>query len=149
MAQKSNRPSKMDLVQHIGSPLHDEEHINLLEVRASHLMMRWRSRTPARIKSRCVHLVDSPVALAFLCKGRSSSWKMNSLLRRIGALTVAGGFLPSWGYTMSLWNPADKGSRRFERGQHRRGAQPRRSRPKKSVKKRMLKKARELLKRNN
>ena len=86
-------PAKWSWYSILAAPFHDEEHINLLEVRASHLMMRWRSRTPARIKSRFFHLLDSQVAVAVLCKGRSSSWKMNRLLRRIGALTMAGGFV--------------------------------------------------------
>ena len=51
---------------------------------------------------------------------------MNGILRRVGALTIAAGLLPSWGYFMSQWNPSDKGSRRFERSKTPQGAQPRR-----------------------
>ena len=53
---------------------------------------------------------------------------MNRLLRRAGALTVAAEFPPAWGYTMSLWNPSDKGSRRFAKKTGRREAHPRRTR---------------------
>ena len=69
------------------------------------------------------------MALAVLCKGRSSAWQKNRILRRVGALTAAAGFLPSWGYFMSTWNPSDEGSRKFQ-GKARSRSLPRRSRPK-------------------
>ena len=127
--RRSIDPAKWTWYSLLAAPYHDEEHINLLEVRAAHLMLRWRSRNVARIKTRFFHLLDSQVAIAVLCKGRSSSWKMNRLLRRVGALVVAGSFLPAWGYLMSQWNPSDKGSRRFERKGVKKSAVPRRSRP--------------------
>ena len=60
--------------------------------------------------------MDSQVAIAVLAKGRSSSWKLNQVLRRVGALTVAAGFAPAYGYCMSEWNPSDVPSRRWENG---------------------------------
>lgn len=113
------------------APYHDEEHINLLEDRVAHLTLRWHGRTPGRIGSRFFHLLDSQVALAVLCKVRPGSWRMSRILRRVGALTVAAGFMPSWGCFMSQWNPSDKGCRKFERRRAPRQAAPRRSRPKK------------------
>ena len=140
--RRSIDPAKWTWYSLLAAPFVDDEHINLLEVRAAHLMLRWRTRTPARIGTRFFHLLDSQVALAVLCKGRSSSWKMNRVLRRVGALTVAAGFLPAWGYTMSLWNPADKGSRRFSNTKGRRAAHPRRTRPRRAkVKKTWMSKA--------
>ena len=94
--RRSIDPAKWTWYPILSHPYKDQEHINLLEVRAAHLMLRWRSRTQARIGSRFFHLLDSQVALAVLCKGRSSSHQMNRLLRRIGALTAASGFFPSW-----------------------------------------------------
>ena len=122
-------PAKWSWYPILSHPYRDAEHINILEVRAAHLMLRWRSRTPVRIGTRFFHLLDSQVALAVLCKGRSSSRQMNRLLKRIGALTVAAGFLPAWGYCMSQWNPSDKGSRRYEGRHAPSGARPRRARP--------------------
>ena len=90
--------------------------------------------------------MDSQVALAVLCKGRFSSWQMNRILRRVGATTAAAGFLPSWGYFMSMWNPSDKGSRKFEKQKGVERATPRRTRPKKKTK---LNMARAAAKRRN
>ena len=132
--RRSIDPAKWTWYPILSHPYRDNEHINLLEVRAAHLMLRWRSRTQARIGGRFFHLLDSQVGLAVLCKGRSSSWQMNRLLRRICALTSASGFLPSWGYFMSMWSPSDKGSRRYEKQQRGARAQPRRSRGKKTLK---------------
>ena len=126
--RRSIDPAKWSWYPIMSHPYRDSEHINVLEVRAAYLMLRWRSRTAVRIKTRFFHLLDSQVALAVLCKGRSSSRQMNRILKRIGALTVAAGFLPSWGYCMSQWNPSDKGSRRYE-GRHAPSrANPRRAR---------------------
>ena len=92
LPRRSIDPAKWVWYPLLSHPYTDEERINLLEVRAAHLTLRWRSRTPARVGSRFFHLLDSQVALAVLCKGRSSSWRMNRILRRVGALTVAAGF---------------------------------------------------------
>lgn len=96
--RRSIDPAKWVWYPVMAHPYHDSEHINLLEVRAAHLTLRWRCRSPARIGSRFFHLLDSQVALAVLCKGRSSSYKMNRVLRRVGALTVAAGMLPADGF---------------------------------------------------
>ena len=106
----------MELVCGLAHPYHDQEHINVLEVRSAHLTLRWRSRAPGRIGSRFLQLMDSQVAIAALAKGRSSSWKLNQVLRLVGALTVAAGFAPAYGYFMSEWNPSDSPSRRWEPG---------------------------------
>ena len=94
-----------------------------------HLTLRWRCRTTQRLGSRFFHLLDSQVAIAVLCKGRSSSWKMNQVLRRISALTLAAGLIPAYGYFMSQWNPSDGPSRLWEARSAPAGAVPRRPRP--------------------
>ena len=104
---RSIDPAKWTWYLILAAPYHDEEHINLLEARAAHLVLRWRLRTPARIGSRLFRLLDSRVGIAVLCKGRSSSWKMNQLLRRVGAPSRRFA-TPAWGYCMSTWNPSDK-----------------------------------------
>ena len=130
--RRSLDPAKWVWYPVLAHPYHDEEHINILEVRAAHLTLRWRARTGARLGSRFFHLLDSQVAIAVLAKGRSSSWKMNQVLRRVSALTIAAGFLPAYGYVMSTWNPIDGPSRKWESGQLSRGATPRRARPRKA-----------------
>ena len=129
--RRSIDPAKWCWYPLLAHPYQDQEHINILEVRAAFLTLRWRSRTAVRVGTRFFHLLDSQVAIAVLAKGRSSSWKLNQVLRRVGALTVAAGFLPAYGYFMSEWNPSDKGSRLWESGSGPKGAVPRRPRPRK------------------
>ena len=85
-ARRSIDPAKLVWYPLVAHPLHDEEHINLLEVRAAHLMLKWRSRSSQRVVSRFFHLIDSQVALSVLAKGRSSSWRLNLALSRSNAL---------------------------------------------------------------
>ena len=130
--RRSIDPAKWSWFAVLAHPYHDKEHINILEVRSALLTLRWRSRTAGRIRSRFFHLMDSQVAIAALAKGRSSSWKLNQVLRRVAALTVAAGFAPSFGYFMSEWNPSDTPSRRWEgRSSSSGGSIPRRPRPRK------------------
>ena len=89
MARRLIDPAKWSCYSILSHPHRDTEHINLLEVRAAHLMLRWRSRTAVRTRTPFFHFLDSQAAQAVLCKGRSSSRQMNRLLKRIGALPVA------------------------------------------------------------
>ena len=111
--RRSIDPARWEWYTLVAHRFHDEEHINLLEVRAAHLALRWRSRNAQRIGSRFFHLLDSQVALSVLVKGRSSSWRLNRALSRVNALTLAGSFLPSYAFVQSEWNPSDKPSRRW------------------------------------
>ena len=104
------------------------EHINLLEVRAALLGLRWRTRSAKRIFTRFVHLLDSQVALSVLVKGRSSSKLLNELVKKVAALTLAGSMMPTYGYVSLTWNPSDHGSRKWEKDKRGRGSWPRRTR---------------------
>ena len=119
--RRSIDPAKWSWYPLVAHPFRDPEHINLLEVRAAHLCVKWRTRSALRIGSRFFHLIDSQVALAVLCKGRSSSWQLNRVLSKTNALILGAGLFPSWAFVMSEWNPSDKPSRLWEK----RGALPR------------------------
>ena len=67
-------------------PFRTREHINILELRAILHTLEWRARTSTFHSCRFLHLSDSQVCLAVLVKGRSSSRKVNRLLRRICSL---------------------------------------------------------------
>ena len=136
--RRSLDPSKWTWYEVLAHRFKDPEHINVLELRAALSMLRWRTRSARRVRTRFVHLVDSQVALAVLVKGRSSSWRLNRVLCQVNALTLASGLLPCYAYVRSTWNTADKPSRRWE-GPHpeRRASIPRRPRrPVKPVQKR-------------
>ena len=62
------------------------EHINLLELRAALHAIQWRCRRAAFKDFRTMMLIDNQAILAVIAKGRSSSKKVNNLLRRLGAL---------------------------------------------------------------
>ena len=129
--RRSIDPARWEWFPLVSHRFNDREHISILEVRAAHTALKWRARSSQRIFSRFFHLMDSQVGLSVLIKGRSSSYRLNTVLRRTNALTVAAWFFPSYGFFMSEWNPSDKPSRRWEKGGRRKGAKPRRSRVKK------------------
>lgn len=88
-----------------------DDHINLLEVQAAILAMRWVLSHPRAMGSRVLLLGDSQVALGCLAKGRSSSYRLLRLLRRAAALILASGLRPSYRWLPSAANPADGPSR--------------------------------------
>ncbi len=90
----------------------DDVHINLRELQASVVALRWRLRSSHHLRSRFVHLTDSQVCAAILTKGRTSSRKLRATLRRWNALCIAGDAYPIVGYVVSEDNPADRPSRR-------------------------------------
>jgi hypothetical protein len=92
----------------------DTEHINVLEARAILQTLKWRSRSLVSFHSRFVHLSDSQVSLAIYAKGRSSSFKLNRVLRKAAALLLATDMYPLMGFIRSADNPADKPSRMFK-----------------------------------
>ena len=98
-------------------PFKTAEHINILELRAILHTLEWRARTSTFHSCRFLHLSDSQVCLAVLTKGRSSSRKVNRLLRRVSALCLALNVYPLWAWIESRLNPADEPSRRFEDAQ--------------------------------
>eukprot|EP00438_Fugacium_kawagutii_P002167 Skav228801 [mRNA] locus=scaffold359:83300:86560:+ [translate_table: standard] len=87
------------------------EHINALELRAVMTTIRWRVEQLQQLDVRCIHLVDSLVALHTLSRGRSSSNKLRRVVMRTNALLLASGLRPSWAYVDTKQNPADKPSR--------------------------------------
>ena len=61
--------------------------------------------------SRILHVLDSRVASCVIAKGRSSSCKLNRILRRVSALLLASDFYVFPLGTVSGWNFADFGTR--------------------------------------
>ncbi len=91
---------------------HDGDHINVLEAQALFTHMRRISRESQNHQSRLFVVLDSQVLFYAVGKGRSPSQRLNRVLRRLMALTLAADMviLPIW--TISAWNWADKPSRR-------------------------------------
>ena len=92
----------------------EKRHINELELESSFLYLLRRSREESRLGSRCLLLSDSQVVCGVLAKGRSSSRKLNLVVRRLGGL-----LLGTHGYLVTAWtktaeNPADMPSRRWK-----------------------------------
>lgn len=94
-------------------PFLDKEHINVLELRALLMAFEWRARRGSSGDERSLHLTDSQVALSVAVKGRSSSKRLNKVLRRFASLQVAHGIWPILCWVESHLNPADEPSRRF------------------------------------
>ena len=97
-------------------PFRTGEHINILELRSILHALEWRARTGAFHSTRFLHLSDSQICLAVLTKGRSSSRKLNRILRRIASLCLALNLYPLWAWVESRLNPADEPSRRYAEG---------------------------------
>jgi hypothetical protein len=96
----------------------NNQHINLLEMRASLAALKWRIRTFPESHAIFFHLVDSLVNLAAIAKGRSSSRLLNGILRRYNALLLAANLHPLCGYLRSADNPADAPSRWLHKRKH-------------------------------
>lgn len=88
------------------------EHINLLELRAILRTLEWRSRSTSFRDCRFLHLSDSQICISVLTKGRSSSRKINRILRKIAAFCLALNIYPLYAWIQSRLNPADAPSRR-------------------------------------
>ena len=93
---------------------HSEQHINVLEVSAFLVELRRRTRGPRSIGFKFINVTDSQVMFHVLTKGRSSSPRLNRLARRITALSLMGRVYAFHVWTISKWNFADHGSRRFQ-----------------------------------
>ena len=76
--------------------------------------LQRRTRRRSSIGGRYLVLLDSYVALGVLSKKRSSSRRLNTVLRRFDALELAGSMKPYFAYVRSAKNPADRPSRRFK-----------------------------------
>lgn len=86
-------------------------HINEYELRALFAFTKWLCRKARNLGLRYGVLVDSQVVLSVAAKGRSSSHRLNRLIRRYDVLLLAGFFYPFFGYVASADNPADHPSR--------------------------------------
>lgn len=86
-------------------------HINLLEVEAALLSLRWVLSHPSAVGRRIVIYSDSRVAVGALTKGRSSSFRLLRLLRRAAALVLSSGLQVHYRWLPSGENPADGPSR--------------------------------------
>ena len=95
-------------------PFRHPEHINLLEMRALIKTFEWRCRNSNFGDVRALHLCDSQVVLSVSVKGRSSSRRLNKLLRKYAAVQLAGGIFPLVAWIESHLNPADAPSRHYE-----------------------------------
>ncbi|CAK0898088.1 unnamed protein product, partial [Prorocentrum cordatum] len=102
---------KWRVVVSMAWPGRSSTHINVRELQAATAAIRWRARKVAQHGSRFLHLVDSQVVAAIVTKGRSSSRKLQPILRRWMAVVVAADMYPLIGYVVSEDNPADEPSR--------------------------------------
>ena len=89
----------------------ESAHSGILELCALILLVRWILRSTDRHSRRIVVLLDAKSVLGAAAKGRSSSPPLLRILRRLGALTVAGDLLLRFVYVPSEDIPADPPSR--------------------------------------
>lgn len=90
----------------------DEEHINVLELRALTTGVKWVCSRPSSIGRRLWMLCDSAVVVGAVSKGRSSSPSLLRRLRHLSAWLLAAGLQLRVTYVPSGLNPADEPSRR-------------------------------------
>ena len=96
----------------VSAPWREAQHINVLETHGALLDLIRCTRKITALGTRYVVLLDSYVALGVLSKRRSSSHKIQRVLRRFDALELASGVRPFFAYIRSFLNPADRPSRR-------------------------------------
>ena len=87
------------------------EHINLLEMRAAHVALRWVLRHPLSDGVRVRLWVDSAVVVGVLRKGRSCSTDLNRLARAVAADLLRANVALDVDWVASAFNPADAPSR--------------------------------------
>ena len=90
------------------------QHINVLEMTAILAELRRRARSPKDFNKRYLHIIDSMVCYWASTKGRSSSVRLNRVLRRIMSVEIASGIRPLMTWTLSKWNYSDLASRKYE-----------------------------------
>jgi hypothetical protein len=90
----------------------DEEHINVLELRALTVGVKWVCSHPSSTQRRVWMLADSSVIVGAVSKGRSSSPSLLRRLRHLSAWVLAAGLQLRVTYVPSEFNPADEPSRR-------------------------------------
>ncbi len=90
-----------------------KDHINVLEMEALYQSLRWKLRGERLFNKRFLHLVDSQVVLGVVAKGRSSSHKLNKVVKKINLLLLGCHSYMLLGWVRSELNPADEPSRWF------------------------------------
>ena len=90
------------------------EHITLLETRGVVISLRHKFRAVQHFGKRHLHLGDNMGMILMIAKGRSSSFSMLKLCRRLCALLLCTDSVLSPRWIPSELNVADKGSRRWE-----------------------------------
>ena len=88
------------------------EHINALEIRGIYLSLLWKARNLRLCNRKLFHITDSYVAMSILAKGRTSSFALQGIVRKIAALLLGGSSHLILGHVESADNPTDEGSRR-------------------------------------
>ena len=72
------------------------EHINIKEARIALDSVRRLSRAARDRGCRTLHLIDNMVTCLSFDKGRSRSWALNSVCRRLASYVCAAGVRPRW-----------------------------------------------------
>lgn len=90
----------------------EERNINEGEVAAFNVMLKRRSKDPAKHELRYLAVVDSLVTRGAVSKGRSPSRALNRLLKQTAAYVLGSDQYPLTAWTISRWNFADGASRR-------------------------------------
>lgn len=88
-----------------------EDHITILEAHALLQSVKWFSRSFKHIGSRVGFFIDSSALLGAMVKGRSSSSRLLTVIRRISGHLLAGFVQPCWFWVPTDLNPADAPSR--------------------------------------
>ena len=93
----------------------EQEHINLKEARVALMFVRRACRSRRGLGHRHLVLSDNLCTIGAFEKGRSSSWALNNLCKRLCAYKLAGRLQLRFRYIESKRNVADEGSRYPER----------------------------------
>ena len=102
----------------------ESTHITLGEADAICWAAEDRLRRPSDDGCRFIHPLDPAACVGSFSKGRSSSKALNSRCRRLASINIAGGHECFYPWVPSKDNPADRPSRRFERGSEPGGGAP-------------------------
>ena len=87
------------------------EHINVLELQAIVLELRRRCRLTSEHDKRYILITDSAVCIGVVSKRRSSSRKLNMVVRKLAALCLGSGCEPVMIHVRSAANLAYRPSR--------------------------------------
>ncbi len=83
----------------------------MLEMRAVYTSIRWVLSRPAMFAKSVLLFTDSAVTYFALSKGRSSSYQLLRVVRRIAACMLGGGLSFTLSWVPTALNPADYASR--------------------------------------